>query len=485
MECHICGSSLDLKACAACQCIWYCSRKCQKNDWKRHKQECCLKQQNDTVSISQPVSHSTASPPVNVANHNKLDGQKALYAVRDFELGEEIFCELPLLTIPDAMQSNDPFFCQYVRAFLSLPKPQKELLLQLQEADIFFGASNVANPQFVDPQSPVQKLQKETFLAGIAKSGISLPSQEEKDEAWKFLRIWNSNCFAFGDAEQAVFQILSRANHSCSPNVLRREHEDGSRMRCVAACPIKAGEELTVSYVMDAKLMKLKSLRKKKLSDWGFNCKCLRCNEEKDDMRSFKCSITSCNGFGYASDEQDKILPCECCGTSFSTKVRTKLFQQEHRLEAEYLDMERNTTNINSIEPLLDLFQRVKTSGVGDFHWLVAAIADLAADFAVQGACRGQIPWSLPCEFYETILAFWNKACPRLSLRKSFIQEKFADILTCENNFDRAGALYEEALVQQRFICGSSSTEVDCIRKKMGRAMKRLPNTPDTGCCIQ
>lgn len=31
---------LRFKRCGGCRVLWYCSRKCQKNDWKKHKQEC-------------------------------------------------------------------------------------------------------------------------------------------------------------------------------------------------------------------------------------------------------------------------------------------------------------------------------------------------------------------------------------------------------------------------------------------------------------
>ena len=38
--CHTCGKKTTCKKCAKCEEISYCSRKCQKIDWKRHKKEC-------------------------------------------------------------------------------------------------------------------------------------------------------------------------------------------------------------------------------------------------------------------------------------------------------------------------------------------------------------------------------------------------------------------------------------------------------------
>ena len=37
---HCCRPANQLKQCAACHQIKYCSRKCQKTDWSTHKAEC-------------------------------------------------------------------------------------------------------------------------------------------------------------------------------------------------------------------------------------------------------------------------------------------------------------------------------------------------------------------------------------------------------------------------------------------------------------
>jgi hypothetical protein len=39
--CRSCGVAPEkLMACSSCKKVRYCSRECQKADWKRHKEEC-------------------------------------------------------------------------------------------------------------------------------------------------------------------------------------------------------------------------------------------------------------------------------------------------------------------------------------------------------------------------------------------------------------------------------------------------------------
>ena len=41
-SCSNCGNFIGkLLTCSTCQCTHYCNSKCQKEDWKRHKKECC------------------------------------------------------------------------------------------------------------------------------------------------------------------------------------------------------------------------------------------------------------------------------------------------------------------------------------------------------------------------------------------------------------------------------------------------------------
>ncbi|KAK8018115.1 hypothetical protein PG991_007305 [Apiospora marii] len=64
-ECNTCKKTgIDLKKCAKCQTTLYCSRDCQKDDWKAHKKVCNSNSQNrlpDNIG------------PINVTHNNRQD----------------------------------------------------------------------------------------------------------------------------------------------------------------------------------------------------------------------------------------------------------------------------------------------------------------------------------------------------------------------------------------------------------------------------
>ena len=83
----------------------------------------------------------------------------------------------------------------------------------------------------------------------------------------------------------AMYSITCKMNHSCNPNVsvvYRRQPGWGSQYPlaafCVAQRDIAEGEELTISYI-DAN--EPYTMRQKKLQDYGFNCTCSRCEQER------------------------------------------------------------------------------------------------------------------------------------------------------------------------------------------------------------
>ncbi|KAI3436369.1 hypothetical protein D9Q98_002422 [Chlorella vulgaris] len=76
------------------------------------------------------------------------------------------------------------------------------------------------------------------------------------------------------------YALHSCCNHSCSPNAeafKRDEDEDGSAV-ILALRAIKAGEEITLSYIDEEAQLEE---RQQQLADYGFRCACDRCTAEE------------------------------------------------------------------------------------------------------------------------------------------------------------------------------------------------------------
>ncbi|KAI0924040.1 hypothetical protein AcV5_009403 [Taiwanofungus camphoratus] len=86
---------------------------------------------------------------------------------------------------------------------------------------------------------------------------------------WEIPLTDESECLGF-----AVYPILSFFNHHCSPNVGKAR--DGRGLRFAVNQPVKAGEELCISYG-HVETMEWKARRKELLEGWFFECRCSRC----------------------------------------------------------------------------------------------------------------------------------------------------------------------------------------------------------------
>ena len=83
----------------------------------------------------------------------------------------------------------------------------------------------------------------------------------------------------------ALFALQSNCNHDCDPNCHPFKDETDINGSCVlvARKPIRKGEELTISYLEDDQLDW--SSRQDALSDYGFVCRCARCESEVSQTR--------------------------------------------------------------------------------------------------------------------------------------------------------------------------------------------------------
>jgi SET and MYND domain-containing protein len=93
--------------------------------------------------------------------------------------------------------------------------------------------------------------------------------------------IWEQhNGRSFPESEQLGWALYPRSsffNHACTPNIAKLRI---GRLMCFSAMrAIKAGEELTISYLGDREFDSSAD-RRDAIREWGFDCNCAQCQRE-------------------------------------------------------------------------------------------------------------------------------------------------------------------------------------------------------------
>lgn len=94
------------------------------------------------------------------------------------------------------------------------------------------------------------------------------------------LGIFETNAFNLDSSASAIFVVMARFNHSCSPNAKASFHPSTGKLRVFALCTIFAGEEICTSYINRNTLYGSARATRQRLLEagWRFNCTCTCCN---------------------------------------------------------------------------------------------------------------------------------------------------------------------------------------------------------------
>ncbi|CAE7197245.1 unnamed protein product [Symbiodinium sp. CCMP2592] len=224
--------------------------------------------------------------------------------------------------------------------------------------------------------------------------GYLLSSEEQR----RLLGILKVNSVKLRGPGAGVFLTISRANHSCRPTCAFVLGEDGM-CSLVAVRKIKAGEEVTVSYISENSLLLPVLQRRSALyRPWQFHCHCERC-VGIDDTRGHRCSLCG-RGIQWASAD-GAWQACDNCGGHMDDKELRQCLSrlwlrynamEPLRVEAELasLQFQRGCDGpverkgANWMSDLISLHRTLRDSpppspGL-DTHWIGSSIAALAAE---------------------------------------------------------------------------------------------------------
>ena len=203
----------------SCSKASYCSVKCQRKDWQRHKESC---------------------PIVSVRHiHNKGRG---MVANRSLAMGQIILAEKPLMLVNCNPQSKP--LAQVVRKFKKLSKKDKARYLELGHES--------------------REVDKK-ILKIFDRNCVSVRIKEDDDD-WR-----------------GIYVEFSKTNHACAPNSVINIINNEREITLVASRNIVKGEEIVLNYLNpyrgEKSSLMLKFERRNALSKfWNVSCTCEVCN---------------------------------------------------------------------------------------------------------------------------------------------------------------------------------------------------------------
>ena len=185
-----------------------------------------------------------------------------LVAERDFAPGDLVLDEAPLMTWRRSRDLSTGDFYEYLDAFAAAPDASKELILEMWAPPL---DGTDASTQTARQLAAELVRTRPEFDLGLAHRLVLIHTtnaHETRD--------------ATGGERGALFHVASKVSHSCAPNATFATRGARLNYRCIR--PIKAGEQVTFSYVgHDAWRQRREERRATLKQRYFFTCRCDHC----------------------------------------------------------------------------------------------------------------------------------------------------------------------------------------------------------------
>jgi len=189
------------------------------------------------------------------------DGKgRGLVATRTIETGEVIVIEEPLLVVYST--ENEDILEELVN---SSPEVKAGIMSLSDLGDLDFGCANFfSSLTSLEDQHPDMGML-EVLMRKFRANMHSAPGEAEDDIC-------------------AVYETICLINHSCSPNALCVDNEDGERFEVRACQRILEGQEILVSYYIFSDLPSRKERIDEIQEDRHFQCRCGLCSLSGEEL---------------------------------------------------------------------------------------------------------------------------------------------------------------------------------------------------------
>jgi len=252
-----------------------------------------------------------------------------LFALRSFQPGERIVSDdaISLVVLPSQVDAS---------SFCTLQDLHDAIIATGKVTQLLQGGTGGPLFRGLPTNTMVRNYQS------WAEEALCTTVALERARAVDAMLVFSYNAYTTtlnGHRCQAVYPVISKANHSCTPNGSVYAYNNGhGEIYCIR--PIACGDEVIVSYLTDWQLALPVTQRQQRfLQNWEFNCFCRRCTAASDDARKFSCPVTGCNGCctlrqGDNDLEPFSVSPCALCGHSPTPDVVAEWQTHEQEIES-------------------------------------------------------------------------------------------------------------------------------------------------------
>ncbi|KAI3318519.1 SET domain-containing protein [Xylariaceae sp. AK1471] len=183
------------------------------------------------------------------------------FATRDIRAGETILVDFTPI-IYEEKKYREEYLEDVIKMYESIDESEKKAWSDLYE----YYNEERGGEYFV-------------YYSELRPDGTQF-SEEEIELYTHLALVLDCNVYGTAKTETGLFVHASRFNHSCDPNMWYLADIKRGRWVGRAARNIAAGEELTVSYLVNhaSKAERHHNCQ----SSWGFTCGCKKCNGEPD-----------------------------------------------------------------------------------------------------------------------------------------------------------------------------------------------------------
>lgn len=305
----------------------YCSERCRDDDWDSHERMLCLgeggtarnkqalqefyahaSETNDIFIVAAKVVANMCVRALNAAKRTHKASNNSGKAVVDKDEEEVMqnvydYARLPYAVVhnapwwecvatPDDCEEDEVAEREFRQTLYTLASDSLDLLrhawidvvetfpriFEIETYGRIIGAFELNNLELV-VESPT-----ENYLLAVD----DMPDGEEKNAVTQVTQPLLDALDVDYDVPcigTALYSIQSGFNHDCDPNAAPLKDENDKTGACVivARRPIFAGEEITISYLADSS-NQTRDARQDALADYGFTCRCERC--ERDFLES-------------------------------------------------------------------------------------------------------------------------------------------------------------------------------------------------------